>query len=174
MSPPDEYMSDVLDGDGGNNQHDIHCVHGETVSDVESPLEIFQSITMIEVLEQDPRPAFVLDLDNSNLGGRIHPVFLNRAFRNARLIDVITGIVPPDTYGQSSHLTYSAFSKWTLTSTAQREPSFLYHGMTWTSMDINRRWRMVNGIKERQQERMTGAFATASWGPKAISVVPSA
>jgi hypothetical protein len=173
MSPPDEYMSDVLDGEGYEDQYDRYSVHREGVPDVRSPLQVFQSITMIEVLEQDPRPAFVLDLNNKSLGNRLRPVFLNRALRNASLVDVVTGVVPPDTYGQSSHRTYSAFSKWTLTSNGQREPSFLYNGMTWTSMDINRRWRMVNGIKERQQERMTGAFANASWGPKAVSVVPS-
>jgi hypothetical protein len=163
MSQSDVDMSDLPD-QGNNNQHGLPH---------DAPLRIFQSITMIDVLEQDPRAAFVLDLEDSNIGNSLNIVFQNHALRKAGLEDVLTGVVPPDTYGQGSHLTYATFRNWALDLTTQRDLSFLYHGMTWTSMDINGRWRMVNGIKERHQERMTGAFASATWGPKAIPVVPS-
>jgi hypothetical protein len=163
MSESDVQMSDPPDG-GDDNQHG--CPR-------EDPLQIFQSITMIDVLEQDPRAAFVLDLEHHNIGSGLKIVFQNRALKKAGLEDIITGVVPPNTYGQSSHSTYAAFKNWALNPSTQRDPSFLYHGRTWTSMDINFRWRMVNGIKERQQKRMTGAFASATWGPKAIPVTPS-
>jgi hypothetical protein len=162
MSRADVQMSDSPNE--GNNQHGVPP---------ETPLQVFQSITMIDVLEQDARPAFVLDLENNNTGNRLNFVVQNRALRTAGLENVLAGVVPPDTYGQSAHLTYAAFKNWALNCTTQRDHSFLYHGMTWTSMDVNVRWRMVTGMKERQQERMTGAFAKAAWGSKAIPVVPS-
>jgi hypothetical protein len=156
-----------------DHQHGDASVQG-TVSHSYSPLQSFRSITMEDVLEQDPRPAFVLDLEDENIGDKVlHFVFQNRALRNSDLEDVLSGVVPPNTYGQSSHQTYSAFHKWALNGTAQQDSAFLYHGITWTGATINNRWRMVNGIKERQQRRMTGAFATASWGPTAIPVIPS-
>lgn len=142
-------------------------------SNVESPSQILRSISMIDVLEQDPRPAFVLDLEANTSGTSLQPVFQNRALRNAPgLIDVVTGDSPPDTYGQTALATYSAFKRWATDPTTSCQPTgFTYHGMTWTSMTINVRWRMVNGIKEGHQERLTGTFSSAEWGPKATPVV---
>ncbi|KAF2419904.1 hypothetical protein EJ08DRAFT_702707 [Tothia fuscella] len=160
--------------DGGDGRDQDAAKFGDDVPSTRSSSQNFQSLTMIEVLEQDSRPAMVLDLEVDKTCLNLKPVFQNRALRETHgLIDILTGDVPPDLYGQPVSSTYSAFKTWALDATTAQQPAgFLYHGMTWTSMTINKRWRMVNGIKERQQDRLTGTFSTARWGPKVDSVLP--
>jgi hypothetical protein len=138
-----------------------------------SATQIFQSITMVDVLEQDPRPAFVVDLEDKANASTLRPIFYNRSFKNIPgLIDVVVGQSPARAYGQSSYQTYTSFMKWAINTTTDGPPqAFVYDGMSWTSMTINQRWRMVNAIKERQQGRSAGAFINASWGPKAVPLV---
>jgi hypothetical protein len=161
------------DGGHRNTQQAVLSVPETDAVEMGSPYQIFRSITMIDVLEQDPRPAFVIDLEDNTIRTSLQPVFQNRAFRNVPgLTEVVTGISPPDTYGQAALSTYAVFKKWASDPTGAQQPAgFIYHGMTWTSMTINERWRMVNGIKERQQDRLTGAFSSVEWGPKALPVV---
>jgi len=128
---------------------------------------------MVDVLDQDPRPAFVLDLEDKSSSVSLQPVFHNQALKNLTgLIEVVAGVLPPDPYGQPAPQTYAVFMQWALDFSASRQPlTFLYHGFTWSNMTINNRWRMVNGTKERQQQRLTGAFANAAWGPKAAPAI---
>ena len=139
-----------------------------------TPMSIFRSVSMIDVLEQDPRPAFVLDLhdcctqtDNASL----NPIFCNLAFRDQPgLHDIVCGHSSPADYGQPSATTYASFTAWAVQKDRPDVPrGFNYDGMSWTSATINGRWKMVNAIREQQTSRTTGAFRKASWGPNAIS-----
>lgn len=160
--------SDSSDGDDNG--------HGSAQHDARS---IFQSITMVDVLEQDPRPAFVVDLtcDNASDPSPIDPVFFNIALKQANnLLDVVTGQRDPSTYGSSPSPGYSAFKEWVFNSLVDdrfRKP-LDYDGMSWTSMTINQRWRMVNAIPAPKREKVTVDSQDAYLGPKAVPVVDSA
>jgi hypothetical protein len=140
----------------------------------DDPMSVLQSVSMIDVLEQDPRPAFVLDLfeySGHTADNVLRPIFCSHAFREQiGLLDVVSGRSAPNDYGQPSSSTYSAFVRWALERLASDVPKgFSYDGMSWTSATINDRWRMVNAIRERQQAGSTGAFKNASWGPALLS-----
>jgi hypothetical protein len=132
---------------------------------------------MIDVLEQDPRPAFVVDLYDYSNGsvdgseGALVPIFCNKAFREQPgLLDIVRGQSSPIDYGQPSSSTYVAFAKWTVQKDSPDVPrGFSYDGMSWTSATINGRWKMVNAIREQQKDRATGAFHKASWGPNTVA-----
>ena len=133
-------------------------------------MSIFRAVSMIDVLDQDPRPAFVVDL--FEYGDILEefalvPIFCNKALRDqAGLVDVVRGQSTPADYGQPSASTYSAFAKWAVQRDAADVPrGFSYDGMSWTSATINGRWKMVNAIREQKKSRNTGAFRKASWGP---------
>jgi hypothetical protein len=140
-------------------------------------MSIFRSVSMIDVLEQDPRPAFVVDLYDYSDGfangvdGALVPIFCNKAFReNQGLLDIVRGQSSPIDYGQPSSSTYAAFATWAVQNDGPDVPrGFSYDGMSWTSATINGRWKMVNAIREQQKSRATGAFRKASWGPNAFA-----
>jgi hypothetical protein len=139
-----------------------------------NPMSVFQSVSMIDVLEQDPRPAFVLDLfayGSQSDDCRLKPIFCNASFRGQHgLLDVVNGQSAPDDYGQPSSSTYASFARWALERGDMGVPrGFIYDGMSWTSATINGRWKMVNAIRERQQGGSTGAFKKASWGTGAVA-----
>lgn len=142
-----------------------------------SPMSVFRSVSMIDVLQQDPRPALILDLHehSEQLDDAIlEPLFYNKAFEQAGLLEVVRGQSSPLEYGQPSSSTYAAFSRWAVQKDSPDVPrGFSYNGMSWTFSTINERWRMVNAIREQQKSRSTGAFRKASWGPNAImSAIP--
>ena len=83
-----------------------------------SPMSVFRSVSMIDVLEQDPRPAFVVDLykyGETSDEPTLVPIFCNKAFREQRgLGEVIRGQIAPVDYGQPSASTYGAFARWVI------------------------------------------------------------
>lgn len=114
----------------------------------------FAGLDVCEVLDQDSRPTFVLDLDPDihapcTLNG-LDPVFCNTALRlHERLSDVITGNrgeVEPNTGA-----TYQDFRSWAVGVTHHDDSrdcfplSFLYADMLWTGSTVRKRWRLVSG-----------------------------
>ena len=84
----------------------------------DNAMAIFRSVSMIDVLEQDPRPAFVVDLykyGETSDEPTLVPIFCNKAFREQRgLGEVIRGQIAPVDYGQPSASTYGAFARWVI------------------------------------------------------------
>ncbi|KAJ4354374.1 uncharacterized protein N0V89_006109 [Didymosphaeria variabile] len=112
-----------------------------------------------EILDQDPRPTFVLDLDSDYLdyGGiktSIRPIFCNAALSlHDRLLDRITGSSTEDVQAESTPTSYLQFKSW-VTSVSEFDDSrdvfpqtFLYEGMLWTGFTSRQRWRFVSGIQ---------------------------
>jgi hypothetical protein len=119
-------------------------------------LKELDGIRFREVLDQDPRPAFILDLDSDHLDyseakTSIRPVFCNAALRlHDQLLDRITGLDTEDGLAQTQ---YSQFESW-VTSVSEFDDSrdvfpqtFLYGGMLWTGFTSKQRWRFVSGIQ---------------------------
>src|SRR5690349_13059373 len=71
---------------------------------------------MLDVLEQDPRPAFVLNLHeyvNPASEACLNPLFFNLASREQPgLLAIIRGQSSPVDYGQPSASTYATFARW--------------------------------------------------------------
>ncbi|KAF1953321.1 hypothetical protein CC80DRAFT_494610 [Byssothecium circinans] len=121
-------------------------------------LDELDSVSLREILDQDSRPTFVLDLDSDYLdyeeGMRddIRPVFCNIALRqHVRLFDSITAPhveVADDAENETTHQTFKVWA----TSVTKFDDSrdvfpltLIYKDMLWTGSTIRRRWRVISG-----------------------------
>ncbi|KAK0625786.1 aerobic respiration control sensor protein arcB [Immersiella caudata] len=119
-----------------------------------------------EVLDADPRPTFVIDLDpDEPLGANkcLLPAFCNTALRlHERLFDALIGAdaqgldqptEPRDDNGKNKTdgATFDDFKKWVAGVTPHDESgdifplSFLYGDMLWTGSTVQKRWRLISG-----------------------------
>lgn len=111
----------------------------------------FDSLSITEVLDQDPRPTFVIDLDpdeSVTVGAKsVSPIFCNSALRvYERLLDVIVGHdtepLPP---------AHEHFCNWATGLTKFDDSkdvfpnSFLFFDLIWTGSTVRKRWRLVSG-----------------------------
>ncbi|KAK7959013.1 uncharacterized protein PG986_003867 [Apiospora aurea] len=114
-------------------------------------LDEFNALTITEVLEQDSRPTFVIDLDpdeSVTIGSaRILPVFCNSALRlHEPLHDTILGKGAPEALPA-----YEEFSSWATGVTKFDDSrdvfplSHLFHDMMWTGSTVRKRWRLISG-----------------------------
>jgi hypothetical protein len=122
-------------------------------------LNELDGIRFREVLDQDPRPTFVLDLDSDHLNysevkTNIRPVFCNAALRlHVQLLDEITGSNTEGSPTELAQTQYSLFKTW-VTSISEFDDSrdifpqtFSYGGMLWIGFTSKQRWRFVSGIQ---------------------------
>jgi hypothetical protein len=119
-----------------------------------SALQELDGVGIRELLDQDSRPTFVIDLDPDlsialNTGA-LAPVFCNAALRTyERLQDVVrgSGEDEPD----SSTDAYKKFRSWATSRTQFDEsgdvfPStHVFFGMLWTGSTVRKRWRLMSG-----------------------------
>src|ERR1700712_2841321 len=123
------------------------------------PVKDLDTLGLKEILDQDSRPCFVLDLDpditdtDVPVGANtILPVFSNSALRlHERLYDALVG---PDAQGLSNTKespTYEEFKSWATGVTKFDDSkdvfplSFLYGDMLWTGSTVRKRWRLISG-----------------------------
>ena len=119
----------------------------------------FDSLSIIEILDQDSRPTFVIDLDpdeSITVGAkRVSPIFCNSALRlHEKLLDVIIGNVAGS--GNSDDPTsplslYEEFCSWA-TGTTRFDDSkdvfpntFMFFDLIWTGSTVRKRWRLISG-----------------------------
>lgn len=123
----------------------------------------FNSIAVKEVLEHDPRPTFVLDLDPDDVKATstslsLKPLFCNDALRtHHQLFDVLVGDTDRDSsLAASADHESSAFRSWATSVTKFDDTrdvyplTFVLNGMLWTGMTIRRRWRIISGNQYSQ------------------------
>ncbi|KAL1591205.1 hypothetical protein WHR41_00440 [Cladosporium halotolerans] len=110
-----------------------------------------QSIGIIELLEQDERPTFILDLsDTSNYGpGQIQPLFTNTSLRSYEgLFDSVAGTSRIE---GALHASFLQFKSWLLSAVVNGEslsvclPAVAYANLTWTCSTLRKRLRIVSG-----------------------------
>jgi hypothetical protein len=114
------------------------------------------SIPLNDILDQDSRPTFVLDLDSDRIDyglrkDELRPIFSNSALRfHETLLEKVTGVVDPMQTGDTG-ATYLEFHSWA-TSWSKFDDSrdvfpltFLYAGMLWTGSTIRQRFRIISG-----------------------------
>ncbi|KAF2659309.1 aerobic respiration control sensor protein arcB [Lophiostoma macrostomum CBS 122681] len=123
----------------------------------DSALEELDSISLREILDQDSRPTFIIDLDSDFVDyteskNAIRPIFCNAALRlHDRLLDSITDAPAPDRTAGGSDPTYQEFRGW-VTSVSRFDESrdvfpltLIYQDLLWTGSTVRQRWRIISG-----------------------------
>ena len=113
-------------------------------------LQQLQDVGVVELLEQDERPTFIIDLTNhANFGaGQLALLFANASLRaSQKLLDLLS----VDTSDPAAGADFSRFKAWVVSFVRHNEsadvclPSLTYGGISWTCSTIRRRFRFVSG-----------------------------
>jgi hypothetical protein len=129
-----------------------------------------QEIGITELLEEDSRPTFIIDLQapEKDLNGRMNVVFCNKSLR---FFDELRNVVmaetfypstsSPNEFGPLDSLTAAdvEFKEWATSvvdfngSTDGYLPRHTFRGMFWTSSTLRGRWRVVSASQVPNQRR---------------------
>ena len=119
-----------------------------------SAVHILNQVGVIELLEQDERPTFILDLgEQSNYEpGPIKIIFANASLRaSPPALEMISGRAGQVSPGLTATSAFSDFKAWSMSYVKDHEsldvalPSFFYAGATWTSCSLRKRFRVIRG-----------------------------
>ncbi len=117
-------------------------------------LQMLGQIGVVELLEEDERPTFVIDLGNATnfRPGPLEVEFANATLRASdRLFDFVTGQAGLGSPGLPVSPTFSDFKRWAIGLTKSQEslegpsPSFLYGNVIWTCSTLRNRLRLISG-----------------------------
>ncbi|KAI4166054.1 MAG: hypothetical protein LQ342_000485 [Letrouitia transgressa] len=118
-------------------------------------LAILNQVGVTELLDQDERPTFVIDLgDQTNFElGPLSIIYANISLRAAGgLLEFIAGKDDKDSPGLAAVGAFSDFKAWSTSYVRNHEaldvglPSFFFFGMTWTCCTLKKRLRLIRGI----------------------------
>ncbi|KAK4191891.1 putative signal transduction histidine-protein kinase [Podospora australis] len=116
-----------------------------------STIQLIQGIGVIELLEQDDRPTFIIDLNEpANFGqGPLHIIFANASLRSA---SGVLELLHLDTAESTQDADFARFKAWAVTLVRERvsndinaTPSAAYAGLNWTWSTVRRRFRIIRG-----------------------------
>ncbi|ORY61513.1 aerobic respiration control sensor protein arcB [Pseudomassariella vexata] len=144
----DRPLEDYVDQDGIDLDLDLD-------QDILNSLNEFNLVNITEVLDQDSRPTFAVDLDPDEgttiNTERIWPIFCNSALRShERLLDVVLGKSTEDQAGTTAS-SYEDFSIWATGVTKFDDSKdvfplqFQFRDMLWTGSTVRKRWRLISG-----------------------------
>lgn len=111
-------------------------------------LEGLGSIRALEIIDEDPRPTFVVQLETAgkDQDTTLHPIYCNAAMQ-----------LPPDllnlAFGNHSSTEGSNFARWVLDPDPS-EAAFLFHRLHWTYYTLRDRWKVLSGTS------LSGCLAT--------------
>jgi hypothetical protein len=124
------------------------------------------SLSFREILNEDPRPTFILDLNPEYaVGHTLRPIFSNRALKeHGRLLDHITGDEKEPSGSKELGLTttYDNFRDWAtgVSRTNGSDDIFPltlhYHRLVWTGSTIRQKWRIISGNTLHQAHDIPG------------------
>ena len=115
--------------------------------------QVLQSLIrhgIVELLDQDDRPTFIIDLaDQTNFAGSLRVLFANASLRS---ITGLTEIVSGKSMEEHSLThTFDEFRSWATSFVKNNEvldtclPSMMYAGTTWTCSTLQKRFRVIAG-----------------------------
>ena len=117
-----------------------------------SAVQVLNQVGVIELLEQDERPTFILDLgEQSNYEpGPLKIIFANASLRaSPPALEMISGRAGQVSPGLTTTTAFSDFKAWSMSYVRDHEsldialPSFFYAGATWTSCSLRKRFRVI-------------------------------
>lgn len=116
-------------------------------------MQILGSVGIIELLEQDERPTFIIDVANpANFSpGPLQITFANAALRAYEsILEMVTGKADLDSPGIAVTNDFPEFKAWALSFVKNGKsldiclPSFSYRGVTWSCSTVRRRLRLIS------------------------------
>ncbi|KAI9739015.1 MAG: hypothetical protein M1818_005329 [Claussenomyces sp. TS43310] len=149
-----EIQADVPIGDYYREYHSESASVPENDHDaIPAEASELHDIRVCEVLEQDSRPTFILDLlDRSANRKTLNVIFCNSSLKSFEiLLDVVSGVESPEALGSAEKLPYEAFRGWATSVTTFDQSrdifplSYLYCDMLWTGSTIRKKWRVISG-----------------------------
>lgn len=127
-------------------------------------LQLIQNIGAVELIEQDERPTFLIDLlspvDASNDHSVLHILFCNASLRVSHEINKVLILDVENAIDVENYDHFVAWAANLASATGSREtlpPYHVYAGITWTSATIRQRFRFISG-----NVSPTGSYGTAS------------
>ena len=153
-SPPQ--ATGILTGSFSSLRSSLPISNGPTPDELEpaSNLQALNQVGIVELLERDERPTFILDLSNqlNYQPGLLQIMFANSALKAyTGLLDTITGKFMEDTPSLATTTTFPEFKAWTISFVKNDEsldvclPAFLYGGAIWTCSTLRKRFRFISG-----------------------------
>ena len=122
------------------------------------------TIGIIELLECDSRPSFILDLERSQdpLNERLHTIFSNKSLLQL-----------PHIFGPAEHTALEQclqFKKWATGVPEDRHGTqsntvpFQYHELLWTMSTLRKRWRIISGSPIGRKDTSAASSPSPSAG----------
>ncbi len=140
---------------------------------------MLNSIGIVELLEQDERPTFIVDLgDTLNYGpGQLTLLFCNASLRSSSGLDAqVSGAALEDASpGPQTHL---QFKSWLMSAAVNGEsldvclPSFLFAGLSWNCATLRKRLRIISGSFISAPSSSKGMELRSSVPPAASASLP--
>ena len=133
---------------------------------------ILNSIGIIELLEQDDRPTFIIDLgETSNYGpGPLRLVFSNSALRSYNGLEaIVSGTALED--ASPGPQTYLQFKSWLLSAAVDGEsldvclPNFVHANMSWSCSTLRKRLRIISSTFPATFDSGTSSTLRSSIAP---------
>jgi hypothetical protein len=115
-----------------------------------------EGVGLVEFLEYDDRPVFVLDLqDDAVSADSLRPCFYNRSLRTLPdLVQLIAGEKSENQKeGGTKYDNFSFFREWAVQSSLSfesvesRPPTLHYGTFQWSSVTLRERWRVLSGTQ---------------------------
>ncbi|KAI9648389.1 hypothetical protein NHQ30_003022 [Ciborinia camelliae] len=133
---------------------------------------LIYKVGIIELLEQDERPTFIIDvsnLDNYIPGGRIRVEYANASLRAINpLLEMVTGYADLSSPTIVTHA-FPEFKAWALSFVSKQHesldiclPSFLYGGFTWSCSTLRKRIRVINGVRTQVPQHPTTSSTSSN------------
>jgi len=134
-------------------------------------MQILGSIGIIELLEQDERPTFIIDIANPiNFSpGPLQIVFANASLRAYEsILEMVTGKADLDSPGVAVTNDFPEFKAWVLSFVRNGEsldvclPSFSYGGVSWSCSTLRRRLRLISASGNSLQSNVTSGSSNGA------------
>lgn len=114
---------------------------------------VLSSIGVLELLEQDERPTFIVDLaDTWNYGtATLRPIFVNQSLKSQDGLEMLLTGDGISEASSPSLYPFMQFKSWILSASVDGEslavclPSFVYSNITWTCSTLRKRLRIISG-----------------------------
>lgn len=151
-----------------------------------SALQVLGGIGITDLLEQDERPTFIIDLaNNANYNpGQLQLMFANASLRSYDiLLDMVVGKAADlDSPGRAIHNTYPEFKAWILSFVKNFEsldvclPSFLFGGVSWSCSTLKKRLRVISGSSNTRPAKLSSGSTSATHASSIVAIpeIPAA
>lgn len=123
------------------------------MSEGSEQLRLLSQVGITELLDQDDRPTFIVDLgDTSNYNtSMLHILYANTALRSYGLLDVVSGRVEEQSLNPMVPNSFPQFKAWILGAAVDGEsldvclPSFVQGSVSWSCSTLRKRLRIASG-----------------------------